>query len=122
MTTDLHQIDDLIRNASDGLAQFNRAAATLGMDPVDLANAMGLDATTFRNDPQREELHRRLVHLCLVLRAATEIIGSSTKAARHLGSTPIRILGDRTLLKTVVDGDHEMALRYLKSISGGQNG
>ncbi len=122
MTTDLHQIDDLISKASAGRVQLNRVAEALVMEPVDLANALGLDAITVEHVPQNEGVQRRLLQLCFVFRAAAELHGESAEAAYHLRNTSIRLLEGRTLLQAVVDGDHEMALRYLQSISGGQNG
>lgn len=41
---------------------------------------------------------------------------------RLMESKPIRVLGDRTIAQALADGDGDKVLRYLQTISGGQNG
>lgn len=57
-----------------------------------------------------------------VLDALGELRPDDLDVALKLKDTAIRVLGDRTLEEAIRDGDSDMALRYLQSISGGQNG
>lgn len=68
-------------------------------------------------DPVQYRLDRDRVFAELLL-----TVPDRREAEARLQTVKIRVLGDRTLLDAVEAGDAEKALRYLKSISGGQNG
>jgi len=51
-----------------------------------------------------------------------EIQSDPEKVAEHMKETRIRVLGDRTIEEALSDGDVGKVLRYLQTISGGQNG
>ena len=57
-----------------------------------------------------------------VVRAHMEIQSDPEKVAEHVKETRIRVLGDRTIEEALSDGDVGKVLRYLQTISGGQNG
>ena len=44
------------------------------------------------------------------------------KVAKHMKETRIRVLGGRTIEEAMSDGEFGKVLRYLRTISGGQNG
>lgn len=57
-----------------------------------------------------------------VLRMVRSLISDNQVADRHVRTTPIRVLGGRTIAEALKDGDAIKVLRYLRTISGGQNG
>lgn len=57
-----------------------------------------------------------------VIRLLMELQPDPDKVAEHMNETRIRVLGDRTIKEALSDGDAEKVLRYLQTISGGQNG
>lgn len=75
-----------------------------------------------RLHPHSRRTQERLLEFNRVFQAMLQFHGSPTDAAYHMKNTPIRVLGQRTLFEAVVQGDSAKALRYLQTISGGQNG
>ena len=57
-----------------------------------------------------------------VIRLLMELQPDPDKVAEHMNETRIRVLGDRTIKEALSDGDVGKVLRYLQTISGGQNG
>lgn len=57
-----------------------------------------------------------------VLEALQQLRPNDKSVALTMRVTPIRELGNQTLEQAVLAGEAEKALRYLQSISGGQNG
>ena len=57
-----------------------------------------------------------------VIRLLMELQPDPDKVAEHMNETRIRVLGDRTIKEALSDGDAEKVLRYLQTISCGQNG
>lgn len=57
-----------------------------------------------------------------VLEALQDLRPGDRDVALTMRATPIRELGSRTLEEAVLAGDGEKALRYLQTISAGQNG
>ncbi|MBB1062072.1 hypothetical protein [Marilutibacter spongiae] len=57
-----------------------------------------------------------------VLGALRELRPNDLDVALKLKDTKIRVLGNRTLEEAILEGDSDKAMRYLQSISGGQNG
>ena len=57
-----------------------------------------------------------------VLEALRELRPDDPDVALTMRHTPIRVLNNRTLEEVVRAGDADKALRYLQSISAGQNG
>ncbi len=57
-----------------------------------------------------------------VMRVLRGLNSDQEMLARHMNETPIRVLGGRTIAKALSDGDADKVLRYLQTISGGQNG
>ncbi|MDO5506330.1 MAG: hypothetical protein Q4F49_08615 [Pseudoxanthomonas suwonensis] len=51
-----------------------------------------------------------------------EIISDEQRLVEHFQNTPIRVLDGRTMAQALAAGDGEKVLRYLQTISGGQNG
>lgn len=60
--------------------------------------------------------------LDLARHAVMRLNSDPDKVERLIQSTPIRVLEGRTIAKAVSDGDIDKVLRYLKTLSGGQNG
>ena len=58
----------------------------------------------------------------VVVRALLDLQGDPEKVAEHMKQTRIRVLGNRTIEQALSDGDAGKVLRYLQTISGGQNG
>lgn len=65
---------------------------------------------------QEREAYRK------VLEALAELRSNDPDLAIRLTDTPVRALGNRTLEQVIQSGEVDKALRYLQSISGGQNG
>lgn len=57
-----------------------------------------------------------------VLEALQDLRPGDRDVTLRMRATPIRVLGSRTLEEAVLAGDGEKALRYLQTISAGQNG
>lgn len=57
-----------------------------------------------------------------VLRVLMSLNSDSEMTIRHMREVPIRVLRGRTIAQAVADGDAHKVLRYLQTISGGQNG
>ncbi len=58
----------------------------------------------------------------VVMRVLMSLNSDSEMAIRHMREVPIRVLGGRTIAQAISDGDAAKVLRYLQTISGGQNG
>jgi hypothetical protein len=99
-----------------------RFAATLEVDLQTLANALGVHANTMRWHPENARTQERLRDYAGIFASLTELNSDLKSAAFHMKNTPVRVLGHRTLFEAVKDGDTEKAIRYLDSISTGQNG
>lgn len=117
-----------MRADSDPLRTLNRAAIGWPVGAKFQANMwMSVSNRRVRNrwkvargetmDPVQYRLDRDRVFAELLL-----TVPDRREAEARLQTVKIRVLGDRTLLDAVEAGDAEKALRYLKSISGGQNG
>ena len=100
----------------------NLFAEKLQLDLNDLAATIGVHRNTMRLHPESAKTQEGLRGLMKVFIELLHVKGDPTLVAFHLKNTPVRVLGGRTLLETVRDGDLEKALRYIQSISSGQNG
>lgn len=99
-----------------------RLATLLDITERELASHLHVHPSILRWRPTNTLLQQRLQTLEEVLSRLVELKPDPVSAAFHLKNTPIPLLGHRTLLETVSDGDAHKALRYLQTISGGQNG
>lgn len=97
-------------------------AATIELDSLTLASALGVHVNTMRLHPESAKTQERLHDYCRVFIALVSLGHDMKRNAFHMKNTPIRLLGYRTLFEVVKDGDTDMAIRYLDSISTGQNG
>ena len=86
------------------------------MRPKDEDELAAATTALASEDPNGAEEYRQ------VLEALQELRPDDRNVVFKMKSTPIRALGGRTLEEAVLSGDAEKALRYLQTVSGGQNG
>ncbi|MGN7918756.1 hypothetical protein [Lysobacter sp. 22409] len=97
-------------------------ADLLDITERELCSLLRLQPSLMRRRPDDQRLQRQLCVLAEVRSLLLELKPDPAAVAFHLKNTPIPLLGHRTLMESVRDGDARKALRYLQSISGGQNG
>lgn len=122
MSTGLGNHCEIFRESGATYLSPARVGKVMELDLGVLADALGVDRNTIRLHPQNQRIQDRLLQFNKVFLALLHVQQDPVKAAFHLKSTPIRVLGQRTLLEAVKDGDEDKALRYLHTISDGQNG
>lgn len=116
------QIAELFREPGQTYLSPAKFAATLELDLSVLANALGVHRNTMRLHPESPRTQERMRDYNRVFLGLVNLKPDVRDAAFHMKNTPVRVLGQRTLFEAVKDGDTEKVLRYLQSISGGQNG
>ncbi|WP_057920484.1 hypothetical protein [Lysobacter capsici] len=94
----------------------------LGLSEPDLAIALEIPERVIRLQPDDASVQKKLGSLADLFDRLLELNPDAATAARHMKNIRIRVLANRTLLEAVKDNESEKALRYLKSISGGQSG
>lgn len=99
-----------------------RFAHALGISEPELAEALCVDLDTLQQRPDDASIQQRLRPFVSVFESVLELRSDAGLAAVHMTATRIDVLGHRTLFDTVRDGDAGKALRYLQTISSGQNG
>ena len=99
-----------------------RVAKTLGITELELALALGVHLNVLLLHPGDSRVQRGLNTFADVFARLLDIRPDPIAAAFHMKNVPIRVLGHRTLFEAMKDNDFERALRYLQTISGGQNG
>lgn len=122
MSAVMQDTTELFREPGETYLSPAKFATTLEVDLAVLADALGVHRNTMRLHPESSRTQERMrdynhVFLCLL-----SLKPDVRDAAFHMKNTPIRVLGGRTLFEAVKDGETDKALRYLQSISGGQNG
>jgi hypothetical protein len=122
MATVMHENTELFRENGKTYLSPTKFASVLEMDLAVLAEALGVHRNTMRLHPESQRTQERLGDFNRVFIALLELQSDAVRAAFHMKNTPIRVLGQRTLFQAVKDGDANKALRYLQTISGGQNG
>ena len=113
---------ELFREPGKTYLSPSRLAATLEVDLSVLAGALGVHPNTMRLHPESPRTQERMRDYNRVFQALVILKPNIRDAAFHMKNTPIRALGQRTLFEVVRCGDTDRALRYLQSMSGGQNG
>lgn len=116
------EVTELFREPGTTHLSPARFAQALEVDLSVLADALGVHRNTMRLHPDSARTQERMRDYNRVFLALHGLRGDVRDAAYHMKNTPIRVLGQRTLFEAVRDGDTDKALRYLQSISGGQNG
>lgn len=122
MSAVLQDSTELFREPGQTYLSPARFASTLDLDLASMAAALGVHRNTMRLHPDSPRTQERMRDYNRVFMALVAIKPDVRDAAFHMKNTPIRVLGQRTLFETVQNGDTGKALRYLQSISGGQNG
>ena len=122
MSAVLQETTELFREPGTTYLSPSRFAETLELDLSVLASALGVHRNTMRLHPESNRTQERMRDYNRVFLALVALKPDVQDAAYHMKNTPIRVLGQRTLFEAVKDGDTEEAMRYLQSISGGQNG
>ncbi|KRA16806.1 hypothetical protein [Lysobacter sp. Root604] len=115
------------RNSNPGILEehslsLNDVASMLDLTPQELTSLLRRPYSLMHHQPIDEPFQQRLDELARVLKRLRELRPDPLAAAFHFKNTPIALLQHRTLLEAVRDGDTLSALRYLQSVSGGQNG
>jgi hypothetical protein len=113
---------ELFREPGQTYLSPAKFATALELDLSVLANALGVHRNTMRLHPESPRMQERMRDYNRVFLALFSLKADVRDAAFHMKNTPVRVLGHRTLFEAVKDGDTEPALRYLQSISSGQNG
>lgn len=121
MSAVMQETTELFREPGKTYLSPSRFAATLELDLSVMANALGVHRNTMRLHPESNRTQERMRDYNRVFMALVSLKPDVRDAAYHMKNTPIRVLGQRTLFEAVKDGDTEKAMRYLQSISGGQN-
>lgn len=122
MSTALQKAAELFREPGSVVLSPLRVAETLHLELGELAMALGVHRNTLLLSPDNTRVQERLSAFERVFLALIELTPDVTQAALQMRNMPIRTLGRRTLFEAVMTGEEAMALRYLQSISGGQNG
>lgn len=99
-----------------------RFAHALGISETELAEALRVDLDTLQQRPDDASIQQRLRPFVGVFESLLALQSDAALAAVHMMATRINVLDHRTLFDTVRDGDFGNALRYLQTISSGQNG
>ena len=100
-------------------ASFARA---LRISEAALAEVLGVELDTLQRRSDDPQVQERLKPFVSVLNQLLMLQTDAGLAADHMKATPIRLLGHRTLLEVVRDGEAAKAMRYLQTLSSGQNG
>lgn len=122
MSAVLQETNEIFRETGKTYLSPTKFASVMDLDLGAVAEALGVHRNTMRLHPESQRTQDRLSDFNKVFLALRDLQSDAATAAFHMKNTPIRVLGQRTLFETVRDGDAEKALRYLRSISGGQNG
>ncbi len=124
MSAVMQETTELFREPGQTYLSPARFAAALELDLSVLASALGVHRNTMRLHPESQRTQERMRDYNRVFLALASLKPDVRDAAfhMHMKNTPIGMLGQRTLFEAVQDGDTEKAMRYLQSISGGQNG
>lgn len=96
-------------------------AKLLDITERELAAALRVHPNILRLRPENALLQNRLRVLAEVFAQVLELRSDPLAAAFHMKNTPIRVLRHQTLLEAVSSGEASKALRYLQTISAGQN-
>lgn len=113
---------EIFRELGKSFLSPEKFTAVLNIDNKTLASTLGVHRNTIREHPDGRKTQDRLIALNRVFLALLEQTQDVKAAAFHMKHTPIRVLGDRTLLEAVKSRQEEKAIRYLQTISTGQNG
>ncbi len=122
MSAVLQDSCEIFREPGKTYLSPSKFATVMDLDLGVVADALGVHRNTMRLHPESQRTQERLGDFNKVYLALLELQSDTKRAAFHMKNTPIRVLGQRTLFEAVKDGDAEKALRYLLTISGGQNG
>lgn len=122
MSAVMQETTELFREPGQTYLSPAKFATTLELDLSVLASALGVHRNTMRLHPKNPRTQERMRDYNRVFLALVGLKSDVRDAAFHMMNTPIRVLRQRTLFEAVRDGDTEKAMRYLQSISGGQNG
>ena len=122
MSAVLKDTAELFREPGETYLSPTRFAEALGLDLSALADALHVHRNTMRLHPESPRTQEALREYNRVFLALLELKRDVADAAFHMKNTPVRVLGQRTLFEAVRDGHAEKAMRYLQSLSGGQNG
>lgn len=122
MPPDDHGSDPLFSELGRQILSPGRLAKLLDIPERELASALRVHPSILRLRPDNALLQDRLGAYIAIFARLLELRPDPVAAAFHMKNTPIWVLRHRTLFETVRDGDTSKALRYLQTISGGQNG
>lgn len=122
MSSDIHGSDPLFSDPERQMLSPRRLAELLDITGRELASALQVHPCVMRLHPDNALLQDRLGAYAAVFARLLELRSDPVAAAFHMKNTPVWVLRHRTLFETVRDGDASKALRYLQTISGGQNG
>lgn len=122
MSAVLEELTEVFREPGTTHLSPRLFAQVMELDLADVAEALGVHRNTMRSHPTSTRTQERMRDFNRVFLALTLQKADIADAVFHMKNTPIRVLGGRTLFEAVRDGDTEKALRYLQTISSGQNG
>lgn len=122
MSAVMNERAELFQEPGEAALSPRRMAEAFRLEMGELSAALGVHRNTLRLSPTNQRAQERMRAFNRVFYALLEVKPDVTQAAFHMRNTPIRVLGHRTLFEAVKDGDEAKALRYLQTISGGQNG
>ncbi|KQZ59122.1 hypothetical protein ASD53_05960 [Lysobacter sp. Root559] len=87
-----------------------------------MAYAFNVSESVMRLHPEDTAIQKKLSSFADVFDRLLDLNPDTAMAVFHTKNTPIRVLGQRTILDLLRDNESEKILRYLQTVSGGQSG
>jgi len=122
MAAGRHEATEVFREPGTTHLSPRIFAQVMELDLSELAEALGVHRNTMRLHPYGSRTQERLREYNRVFQSLAHDKAEIVDVVFHMKNTPIRVLGGRSLFEAIRDGDTEKALRYLQTVSGGQNG
>ncbi|WP_157510299.1 hypothetical protein [Lysobacter sp. Root559] len=97
-------------------------ATALGLSASEMAYAFNVSESVMRLHPEDTAIQKKLSSFADVFDRLLDLNPDTAMAVFHTKNTPIRVLGQRTILDLLRDNESEKILRYLQTVSGGQSG
>lgn len=97
-------------------------ATVLGLSASEIAYAFNVSESVMRLHPEDTAIQKKLSSFADVFDRLLDLNPDTAMAVFHTKNTPIRVLGQRTILDLLRNNESEKVLRYLQTVSGGQSG
>jgi uncharacterized protein (DUF2384 family) len=121
-TTDFRAFLSELQDGDELYISPERYANKLALEQQQLAELAHVHRNTLRRMPKSPQLQKYLRESIRVLAAATDLVGSASKAAFWYRNQPISDFGYKTAEVLVSEGRAEDVLRYVDILSAGSAG